>query len=404
PGAGLYGETLVALDLRTGKRKWHYQLIHHGIWDNDIPAPPILADLVVDGKSIKAVAQPTKQAWLYVFDRVSGQPVWPIEERPVPKGDVPGEWYSPTQPFPTKPPAYDLQGFSVNDLIDFTPELRAEAVKLVSRYRLGPIFTPPVVSTWPAPLATLLPATAAGGSNWEGGSFDPETKIAYLHSTTTVSSLGLVKSDGKRSDMDYIAGTARDPDVPTNASAEQGRGAVRGAAANGQGRGVSDAAVAPSPAPGHGAPAGEGGGGGLSVRGLPLAKPPYARITAIDLNKGEILWSVAHGETPDNIKNHPALKSMNIPRTGRPGRNGTLITKTLVICGEGGFFTTPNGQRGAMLRAYDKMTGADAGAVYMPAPQTGGPMTYMVGGKQYVVVSIAGGNYSAELVAFRLPG
>ncbi|PYR16963.1 MAG: quinoprotein glucose dehydrogenase [Acidobacteria bacterium] len=404
PGAGLFGETLVALDLKTGKRKWHYQLVHHGIWDNDIPAPPILADIVVNGKPIKAVAQPTKQAWLYVFDRVTGQPVWPIEERPVPKGDVPGEWYAPTQPFPTKPPAYDLQGFSVDDLIDFTPELRAEAVRLVSRYKLGPIFTPPVVSTWPGPLATLLPATAAGGSNWEGGSFDPETKIAYLHSTTTVSSLGLVKSDGKRSDMDYIAGTARDPNAPADTSAGRGRGAGGGAAAAGQGRGGAGAATAEGPAPANAAPAGEGGGGGLTVRGLPLAKPPYARITAIDLNKGEILWSVAHGETPDNIRNHPALKGVTIPRTGRPGRNGTLITKTLVICGEGGFFTTPNGQRGAMLRAYDKMTGADAGAVYMPAPQTGGPMTYMLGGKQYVVVSIAGANYTAELVAFRLPG
>ena len=267
----------------------------------------------------------------------------------------------------------------------------------------GPIFTPPVVSTWPGPLATLLPATAAGGSNWEGGSFDPETKIAYLHSTTTVSSLGLVKSDGKRSDMDYIAGTARDPNASADAAAVRGGGAGSGSAAAGQGRGGAGAATAAGPAPANAAPAGEGGGG-LTVRGLPLAKPPYARITAIDLNKGEILWSVPHGETPDNIKNHPALKGLNIPRTGRPGRNGTLITKTLVICGEGGFFTTPNGQRGAMLRAYDKMTGADAGAVYMPAPQTGGPMTYMLDGKQYVVVSIAGGNYSAELVAYRLPG
>jgi len=181
PGAGLFGESLVALDLRTGKRKWHYQLVHHGIWDNDIPSPPILADIVVNGKPIKAVAQPTKQAWLYVFDRVTGQPVWPIEERPVPKGDVPGEWYAPTQPFPTKPPAYDLQGFSVNDLIDFTPELRAEAVKLVSRYKLGPIFTPPVVSTWPGPLATLLPATAAGGSNWK-----PARSIRKRRSRTSI--------------------------------------------------------------------------------------------------------------------------------------------------------------------------------------------------------------------------
>src|SRR4029077_8560222 len=191
----------------------------------------------------------------------------------------------------------------------------------------------------------------------------PETTIACLHSTTTVSALGLVKSNGKRSDMDYIAGTARDPNAPADAPAG-GRGAGGGAAAAGQGRGGGGGATAAGPAPANAAPAGEGGGGGVTGQGLALAKPPYARITAIDLNKGEILWSVAHGETPDNIKNHPALKGVNIPRTGRPGRNGTLITKTLVICGEAGFFTTPNGQRGAMLRAYDKMTGADAGAVY----------------------------------------
>jgi quinoprotein glucose dehydrogenase len=403
PGNNLFGETLVAVDLKTGKRKWHYQLVHHPIWDYDIPAPPILADIVVNGKPIRAVAQPTKQAFLYVFDRITGQPVWPFEERPVPKGDVPGEWYSPTQPFPTSPPAYDRQGVTLDDLIDFTPELKAEAVKLVnSRYKIGPLFTPPVVSTWPSPLATLMLPSAGGGSNWEGGSFDPETKIAYLHSNTTPTALALSKSDGKRSDMDYISGQARDPNAP--APPPRGRGAGLGAAAPGGGQ--AGRAAAEGPAPANAAPAaaeGGGGGGGLTVQGLPLIKPPYSRITAIDLNRGEILWQVPHGETPDNIKNHPALKGLNIPRTGRQGRTGTLITKTLVICGEGGFFTASNGQRGAMLRAYDKMTGADAGAVFMPAPQTGGPMTYMLDGKQYVVVAISGGTYSAELVAFRLP-
>ncbi len=371
PGNGLFGETLLAVDLQTGKRKWHFQLVHHGIWDFDIPCAPILVDITVNGRAIKAVAQPTKQGWVYVFDRVTGQPVWPIEERPVAKGDVPGEWYAPTQPFVTKPPAFDRQGVSLDDLIDFTPELKAEAVKLVSRYKIGPLFTPPVVSKWEGPLATLMLPSAGGGANWPGGSVDLETKIMYVHSVTTPSALGLLPPEGGRSDMNFVAGQARDPNAPRPAT---------GAAA-----------------------AGEGGTGGPNVQGLPLIKPPYSRITAIDLNKGEIVWQVPHGETPDNIKNHPALKGLTIPRTGRPGRTGTLVTKTLVVAGEAGFFTTPTGQRGAMLRAYDKATGADAGAVYMPAPQTGSPMTYMLGGKQYLVLAIAGGTYSAELVAFRLP-
>ncbi len=168
PGAGLFGESLVCVDLKTGKRKWHYQLVHHGMWDMDIPAAPILADIVVNGRTIKAVAQPTKQSILYVLDRVTGQPVWPIEERPVEKGDVPGEWYSPTQPFPTKPPAYDRNGISVDDLIDFTPELKAEALNLIKRYKIGPIFTPPSLSKAEGPLATLTLGTNNGGTNWAG--------------------------------------------------------------------------------------------------------------------------------------------------------------------------------------------------------------------------------------------
>jgi quinoprotein glucose dehydrogenase len=375
PGAGLFGESLVAVDLQTGQRRWHFQFVHHGMWDMDVPCAPILIDLNVGGRTIKAVAQPTKQGFVYVFDRATGQPVWPIEERPVPKGDVPGEWYSQTQPFPTKPPAFDRQGTSLDDLIDFTPELKAEAVKIAARYKLGPLFTPPVLSKWDGPLATLVLPNFNGGVNWPGASVDPETKRMYLYSFTQAWALGVTQSDGKRSDMNYISGLARDPNAPPP-----------GAAAGGGGGG------------------GEGGPPGLTVQGLPIIKPPYGRITAIDLNKGEIAWQVAHGETPDNIKNNPALKGLTIPRTGQPlGRIGTLTTKTLVVAGEPGFTTTSTGQRGAMLRAYDKATGAEVGAVYMPAPQTGSPMTYSLGGKQYIVIAVSGGAYSGELLAFRLP-
>ena len=384
PGNGLFGETLVAVDLMTGQRKWHYQLVHHGIWDMDIPCAPILADITVNGRALKAVAQPTKQANLYVFDRVTGQPVWPIEERPVPKGDVPGEWYSPTQPFPTRPAGYDRQSVSIDDLIDFTPELRAEAEKIVARYKIGPMFTPPVVSKREGPIATLTLATAGGGTNWAGGSYDPELHRVFVYSQSSLTALGLVPPPPGMSDMNYIQGTA-----------------TEGARRSG---GAGSTAGADSPAASTPARAAEGGGLVLNVRGLPLIKPPYGRISAIDLDKGEIVWQVAHGETPDNIRNHPDLKGLNLPRTGRPGIIGTLVTKTLVIAGESGFFTTPSGERGAMLRAYDKITGKEVGAVYMPAPQSGSPMTYRLIGKQYIVIAVSGVAYSGELLAFRLPG
>jgi quinoprotein glucose dehydrogenase len=411
PGNNLFAESLVAVDLNTGKRKWHYQLVHHGLWDHDIPCAPILMDLVVDGKPIKAVGQPTKQGWIYTFNRETGEPVWPIVERPVEKGDVPGEWYSPTQPFVTKPPPFERQGVTVDDLIDFTPELRAEGIKVASRYKMGPLFMPPIVSQWPGPLGILMLPNITGGANWQGGSFDPETKMFYIFTNTSISSLGMVPGNPERNkDFAYVQGTARDPNAPAPA----GRGgAVAGAAPGGgrgaapDGRGGTPPAAGAAPAGGRGqAPAGGGGGGegggGLSVQGLPLNKPPYGRITALDMNKGELAWTIAHGDTPDNIKNHPALKGLNIPRTGRQGRIGVLTTKTLVIAGEGGFVTTPNG-RGAMLRAYNKATGADAGAVYMPAPQTGSPMTYLHNGRQYITVSISGPGYSGEFLTFRLP-
>jgi len=404
PGNGLFGESVVALDLKTGQRKWHYQLVHHGIWDMDIPCAPILMDLTVDGRAIKAIGQPTKQGWIYVFDRTTGRPVWPIEERPVEKGEVPGEWYAPTQPFVTKPPPYDRQGVSIDDLIDFTPALRAEAVKAVSRYKIGPIFTPPVVSKWDGPLATLMLPNATGGANWQGGAFDPETKMFYIFTNTTPTALGLVKPDPTKSDFDWVQGTARNPNAPVPSPAA---GAAAGAASGGgRGAAISEAGAPVAAAGGGrggGGGGGEGGGGGPNVQGLPIIKPPYGRITALDMNKGTLVWQIAHGETPDNIKNHPALKGLTIPRTGRQGRIGVLVTKNLVIAGEGGFFTAPNGQRGAMLRGYDKASGQELGAVYMPAPQTGSPMTYFFNGKQYIVVAISGASYSAELLAFKLP-
>jgi quinoprotein glucose dehydrogenase len=309
-----------------------------------------------------------------VFDRTNGQPVWPIDERPVPAGDVPGEWYAPTQPFVSKPPAYDLQGIATDDLIDFTPELRAEAVKIASRYKMGPLFTPPPVSRFEGPLGLLMVPSATGGTNWPGGALDPETNLLYVYSFRNPTVVGLVPGP-KPDDFAYMSGQARDPSVPPPA--------VNGRAA---------------PA------AGEGAGPGVTVQGLPLLKPPYGTISAIDLNRGEIAWQVAHGDTPDAIKNHPALKGLTIPRTGRAnGRIGVLATKSLVIAGEPGFGTTPGGQRGAMLRAYDKKTGHEVGAVYMAAPQTGSPMTYMLNGRQYLVVPVSGAGYSGELIAFALP-
>ena len=384
PGNGLFGESLVAVDLRTGQRKWHYQLVHHGIWDMDIPCAPILVDITVNGRAIKAVAQPTKQAFLYVFDRATGDPVWPIVEKPVEKGDVPGEWYSPTQPFPSKPPAYDRNGVSFEDLIDFTPQLYVEALRVASRYKLGPIFTPPVVSKLEGPLGTLTMGTSGGGTNWPGGSYDPETHILYVSSQSQIAALALVAPPAGFSDMRYVQGLAT-----TGARLTGGSGSTAGA------DGGATAATAASATAANSST--------LDVRGLPLVKPPYGRISAIDLDKGEIVWQIAHGETPDNVRNNPALQGLTIPRTGRTGSVGTLVTKTLVIAGESGFFTTPSGQRGAMLRAYNKATGREVGSVFMPAPQSGSPMTYMLNGQQYIVIAISGGTYTGELLAFRLP-
>ena len=356
PGDNLFAESLVAVDVETGERIWHFQFVHHPVWDYDVPCAPILADITVDGREIKAIAQPTKQGWVYVFDRVTGEPVWPIEERPVPAGDLPGETYSPTQPFPTRPPPFERQGFELDELLDFTPELHAEALRIAQQYRTGPVFTPPIRRGAGDLFGTLF---VPNGANWPGGSYDPETGILYLFSQT-LSRVLAMQSLPERSDMAFINGPARGP--------------------------------------------------GQTVQGLPLMKPPWGRITAIDLNTGTIVWQVPHGETPDSVRRHPALRGVDIPRTGRKGPVGTLTTKTLVISGEGGrnaidrgFFTTPDGRRGAMLRAYDKATGENVGEVYMPAPQTGTPMTYLHDGRQFVVVAVGGVSVPARLLAYTLP-
>jgi|KBSMisStandDraft_5_1062788.scaffolds.fasta_scaffold10589_4 quinoprotein glucose dehydrogenase len=399
PGNNLFGDSLVCVDLKTGQRKWHFQIVHHPIWDYDLSSAPILADITVNGRAIKAVALPTKEAFLYVFDRVTGQPVWPIEERPVPKGDVPGEWYSATQPFPTKPPAYARQAVTVDDLIDFTPEMRAQAAKNLQLYKTGPMFVPPVVSVAGGPLAAMTIGTLNGGTNWPGAAYDPETHVVYAPaSNASIAPIGLVEPPKEfGSDLRYVMGTAGQPFVER------------------EGPGFGSAADAPQrrpvpiPVPASGgAAAGRGAAAGptanpLVVQGLSLVKPPYGLLSAINLDRGEMVWQVAHGETPDNVRNHPALKGMNIPRTGQNGPVGVVVTKTLVIVGDPQVTTTPDHPRGAMLRAYDKATGQEVGAVWMPAPQSGSPMTYMVNGKQYIIVAVSGGNYSGEYIAFSIP-
>lgn len=387
PGDNLFSESLVAVDLYTGERKWHFQLVHHGIWDHDIPCAPILADVIIDGQLRKIVAQPTKQAFLYVFDRVTGEPIWPIEETPVEIGDVPGEWYSPTQPVPTKPPAYDRQGVTTDDLIDFTPELKARALEVAGWHKLGPIFTPPVVSNINGPLGTLMAPATGGGTNWPGGSYDPETNTLYVVSNSSVVSLAVVEPYPGQSDMAYIQGNAiSGPRTSGGAGSSVGGGRTEFNATPRE-RPVSNRGTPPR---------------NLLVDRLPLLKPPYGRLTAIDLQNGEISWQIAHGQTPDRIANHPALAGLDIPRTGQGASVGTLVTKTLVIAGEAELTTNEQGVRRAMLRAYDKNTGDEVGAIRLPAPQTGSPMTYKINGEQHIVIAVSGTGVAGRLVAYKL--
>jgi len=377
PGNSLFSDSLVCLDARTGKRIWHYQLVHHDIWDWDVAAPPILVDITVDGTRIKAVAQVTKQAFTYVFDRVTGKPVWPIEERPVPQSDVPGEQTSPTQPFPTKPAAFDRQGTSLDDLIDFTPALHAEAVKIASQYKLGPLYTPPIVPDTGGKTATLLLPSHVGGANWPGGAVDAETGILYVSSVTNSDPLAVAPADPKRSDMGYVGGRGggRSGQAFTSALSEG-----------------TDQAARPAPRMNSG------------PQGLPLIKPPWGRITAIDLNTGNHLWMIANGDAPEYVKNHPALKGIDLTNTGKPSRSPLLVTKTLLFGADGNnLWASPAGGGGNMFRAIDKKTGKIIHEMALPAMATGVPMTYVVDGRQFIVVAVGAMGVPAELVALALP-
>ena len=387
PGNGLFGEALVAVDVRTGERKWHYQTVHHGLWDYDLPCAPILFDMRSGGRTIKALAQPTKSAFLFVLNRETGEPIWPIEERPVPQSDSPYEKTSPTQPFPTRPQPFDRQGFSVDVLNDLTPELRAEAERVMAQYRIGPLYTPPAVDVPGGSLGTLMLPADVGGANWPGGSFDPVTNRLYIHSHTAVFTLRNIPADLKPFNPSPT-GRAAAPAPPSPPAPQGGLGPRPG----GLGQ------------PGLGAPR-----GGTFLQGtIPLIKPPYDRITAYDMNTGEMLWQKSHSTTPDNIRNHPALEGLDVARLGAYGRIfiGTLTTATLVIAGEGDVHTNAAGETVALLRAYDKETGEDVeGQVEMPAKQTGSPMTYLHDGKQYIVVAVSrsGADAGAELIAYALP-
>jgi quinoprotein glucose dehydrogenase len=362
-GDNLFADSLVCLDARTGRRVWHFQTVHHDLWDWDLPAPPILGDISVDGKKIKAAAQVTKQGFVFVFDRVNGHPVWPIVERPVPQTSVPGERTSPTQPFPSKPAPFDRQGVAPDDLIDFTPELKAEAVKIAARYQTGPLYLPPAVRDANGKLGALILPNHTGGANWPGGAFDPETGVLYVSSVTNPDVLALSKADPKRSDMEFVA-TPGMPHV--------------------NGEGPSRMNIGP--------------------QGLPLIKPPWGRITAIDLNSGEHLWMIANGDAPEMVKNNPAMKGIDLKNAGKPERSPLLVTKTLLFGADGsGLFNAGPGAGGKMFRAIDKKTGAIIHEMELPASTTGVPMTYMIDDRQYIVVAIGGRGMPAELVALTIP-
>jgi quinoprotein glucose dehydrogenase len=350
-GNNLFSDSVVCLDAATGRRVWYFQTIHHDLFDYDNPAAPILGDITVNGRRIKAVVQVTKQAFAYVLDRVTGQPVWPIEERPVPASTVPGERASATQPFPTRPPAFDRQGVTIDDLIDFTPELRAEAIEIVKKYKFGPAFTPPsVVGDGPNDTkGTIQLPGSVGGADWTGAGFDPETGMLYVPSMTNPFVANLVPGNPAQTNLRYRAST---------------RALL------------------------------------LGPRGLPLMKPPYGRITAIDLNRGEHAWMVPNGDGP---RDHPAIKHLNLPPLGHASRGAVLVTKTLLFAPDGDEVNTRTPAGGERFRALDKATGATIWEIELPAGVTGAPMTYLHRGKQYIVVAIGGRDHPAEFVALNLP-
>ncbi|MEC8600803.1 MAG: pyrroloquinoline quinone-dependent dehydrogenase, partial [Pseudomonadota bacterium] len=347
PGSNLFGTSLIALDAKTGQRVWHFQMVHHDVWNFDNPNAPKLLDVEVDGKTIPAVVESTKQGWLYAFNRATGEPIWPIEEREVAASDVPGEVLSKTQPFVTHLPPFELQGTTEDDLIDFTPELRAEAIELASEYRMGPLFTPPSLAKDPDGTkgAFVMPG-ANGGANIPGGSAtDPELGLFFVATERGHSVISLVPGEEKNSNAGYVS---------------LGPGGIRG------------------------------------PQGLELFKPPYGSIVAYDLNKGDIIWNIPNGDTPDKVKNHPALAGVDLPRTGKRSHATILVTKSLLLYGEG--------RRGdPFLHAVDKLTGEEVGMIPLPATTNTAPMTYAHKGKQYIIAAVAGPGAIGELVALRLP-
>lgn len=389
PGNNLFAGSLVCLDARTGKRVWHQQLVHHDIWDYDLASPPTLINITVNGKPIRAVAQTTKWGYLFAFDRVNGTPVWPLEERKVEAGTVPGEWYSPTQPHPTKPVPYDRQGVQEQDLIDFTPELNAEARAMLKDYKIGPLFTPPIVAGTNGQRGTLQIPAAQGAALWQGAAWDPETNMLYVPSVTNMS-VNALQPGADRSDMNFIGGGG--------GGGGRGRGADPEApvARGGGGGGRGGAPPTLGPAVGRGP-------WGIGPQGLPLVKPPYGRITAYNMNTGDIAWQVANGDTYEWIKTHPALKGLTIPKTGRADEGGIVVTKTLVFAGQGCGLFRGGGGGGSMFYAYDKRTGAVVHELQLPANTCGNPMTYMVNGKQYIAVAVGAPNVPAEVVGLALP-
>ncbi|HUN76805.1 MAG TPA: PQQ-binding-like beta-propeller repeat protein [Steroidobacteraceae bacterium] len=353
-GNDLFADSLVCLDATTGKRIWHYQIVHHDVWDYDLPAPPVLADIVVGRRKIPAVVQVTKMGLVFVFNRVTGKPVWPILERRVTQTDVPGEQTSATQPFPTKPAPIEPQGLRPEDLIDFTPAIKEQALQIVSHYRYGPPYMPPSIVAGEK-LGTLLRPCLSGGANWQGAAVDPQTGILYVSSISSVCPIGL-RQDPKISQMPYVG------------------------------------------AYGEGFPHGSLGG----PDGLPLIKPPWGRITAIDLNTGAHVWTIPNTDTPDWASANPALAGIKLPRTGSFDQVGLLVTKTLLFGGEGsGLYRAGGG--GNQFFAYDKATGAIVHALTLPANQSGVPMSYEVDGRQYIVLAVGAKDVPGQLIALALP-
>ena len=359
PGDNLFGTSLIALDVETGERRWHFQLVHHDIWNYDVPTAPVLLDVMHNGERIPAVAQATKQTLLFAFNRETGEPLWPIEERPVPPSLVPGEFASPTQPFPTKPPAYDLNGLSVDDLIDWTPELRAQAIAALADWQIGPLYNPPLHrdNDLGKRGAYWCPG-GGGGSNITGpAAGDPETGIVFVTSQAACSAIQLLP--GEEADLRYMT------DNGTTTT-----GVTPARYANGPGAG----------APRH-------------PSGLPLWKPPYSRITAIDLNTGEILWYIPVGETPDRIKNNPAIAGIDIGNTGTGAMAPMMVTPSMLVYAGEVSDGTPH------LFAIDKMTGRELARVQVPETSRYGMMSYVHHGEQYIILQTG-----SKLTAMSLSG